>query len=138
MVTHLCVHGLFTHVIAEFGCYITRHGLPRRNANHVRWESKATDYAHRAGHVLLFSERFVEIRQARSGLLEQVISGQDIRMLSAGIFPGAPLLLVRRGKKNDMEGQSEEILELIETTELPLTRSNDSPTTREDLFQEWE
>ena len=93
---------------------------------------------HRDEHVLLFSSQFIEIRHVRTGRLIQVILGRDIRLLNAGILPNTALLVAKKGKKNDYDGQSDAIFELLKTTELPLTSPGDSPTTREDLFDGWD
>lgn len=92
-------------------------------------------------HVLLFSASFVEIRHKRSSQLVQVIEGADMKLLNAGLVPvgsangaqaalegrdevdydageSVPLLVCRRGKKNDRHGQSIELFELIKTAEI--------------------
>jgi hypothetical protein len=96
------------------------------------------DYVYRSDHILLISPQFVEIRQARTGRLVQVIVGRDIRLLNAGILPNTPILMAKKGKKNDADGQSDEVLELVQTTELATNGHNASPTSREDLFDEWD
>ena len=96
------------------------------------------DYVHRSDHILLISPQFIEIRQARTGRLVQVIDGRDIRLLNLGILPNTPVLMAKKGKKNDTEGQSDDLFELLQTTDLTVNNHNDSPTTREDLFDEWD
>lgn len=81
---------------------------------------------------------FIEVRHVRTGRLIQVIEGRDIRLLNIGNLPNTQLLVARKGKKNDQDGQSDEIFELVKTTELPIAGSNESPTTREDLFDGWD
>ena len=86
----------------------------------MRWECKATNFALKSEHILLFSDCFVEIRHAQSGVLVQIMRMQDIRLLKAGFLPDTPLLVARKGKINNSEGQSDEIFELVETVELDL------------------
>ena len=88
--------------------------------------------------------QFIEVRQKNTGRLVQVIEGDDLRLLNPGIVdPGlqfnslgngdslrvsekvqqeldiVPLLVTRRGKKNDEHGQSVELLELVKTSAYP-------------------
>ncbi len=76
----------------------------------------------------------------------EVIPGQDIRLISTGPMEGQSVLLARIGKKDDKNGgQSDELLELIQTSELvsPLPDSNmrtqrmPSPSQRR-LWEEWD
>jgi len=133
-------------VYDEFGCFVNRHGLPRRDGHFVRWEIKATSYAHRGEHVLLISSEFVEVRHTATGRLVEVIPGQDLRLISTGPMEGQSVLLARIGKKDDKNGgQSDELLELIQTSELvsPSPDSNmrtqrmPSPSQRR-LWEEWD
>ena len=48
----------------------------------------------------------------------QVIEGQDIRLLNIGPPDDIPIIMVRSGKKNDSHGQSDELLELLMTSEI--------------------
>lgn len=111
----------------------------------VRWEAKAYGFAQRSEHVLLFSSDFVEIRHTPTGRLVQVISGQDIRLLSTGALENTPVLMARTGRKEDELGQSDELLELIQTSEIsspvsengPPLLGRDSPSHRR-LWDEWD
>ena len=109
------------------GCYITKHGKPSHDSNFIRWEIKANSFLHRTPHVLLFSSEFIEARDMRSGRLDQVIEGMDIRLLYTPSSRAVPPLVAWRGEKNDEDGLSERILELIDTTELmPATPASGS------------
>lgn len=129
----------------EFGFFVSRHGTPRRDGHFVRWEVKATACANRGDHVLLFSSDFVEVRHTATGRLVEVIPGQDIRLISTGPMDGQSILLARIGKKDDQNGQSDELLELIQTSELgsPLpdgelrAQRMPSPSQRR-LWDEWD
>ena len=50
--------------------------------------------AHVGVHLLLFSSRFVEIRNASSGRLVQVLEGEDIQLLYSGVSPGEKVTLI--------------------------------------------
>ena len=134
---------------AEFGCYIDRHGIPLHNGFVVPWECKATRFTERKHYILLFSPEFVEIRHKASGRLVQVIEGQDIRLLNAGIANlGAvddehnpsetePILMARLGKRNDVLGQSIEFLELLKTSEIGMTGTPGSPASHTNGASMW-
>lgn len=107
-----------------------------RKSGYLKWETKATSYAHRGGLILLFSSRFIEIRDVATGKLLQVIEGGDIRLLytEPEITPHDNILLAMRGKFNDSGGLSEKIVELIKTVEYqpqstPVGTPNGTPGT---------
>ena len=130
-----------THLIIcfeEFGCYVTRHGKPSRSSRFVRWESKANAYAHRGAHILLISAEFIEIRHISSGRLIQVLEGQELRLLHQGTSTGGPVLVARRGSKNDKHGQSDEVLELVETAEIATPGTASSSNAANGLWDEWD
>lgn len=119
--------GCFTSSFhTDLGCYIDKHGAPTRQCGYIKWETKVVSYAHRNGHVLLFSPEFIEIRNSTTGRIVQIIEGQDIRLLYAGPYTKKdnPILVVMRGSKDDENGHSEKIIELVETEEISLV----SPT----------
>lgn len=121
----------------EFGCYVTRHGVPCRSFSFTRWECKATAFAHRGAHILLFSPEFVEIRNVATGRLVQVIEGRDVRLLHSGPPVSAPVLIAMRGKTDDRSGLSDEILELVETTAI-VTPGTPAPGAVEGIWDEWD
>jgi hypothetical protein len=94
--------------------------VPTRKCGYVRWETKATAYAERGLHVLLFSAQFIEIRHAPTGRLVQVVEGRDIRLVQSQA--GNPLLIAMRGKKDDKQGLSDELIELVETAPIERPR----------------
>jgi hypothetical protein len=118
--------GRSREVVAVLGCFITNHGIPSRSSGYIKWETKATSFAQRGGHVLLFSEQFIEIRNIATGVIVQVIEGTDIRLLHASPSYGDDdtVLIAMRGDKMDKDGTSDKIIELVETTEYGVT----SPT----------
>ncbi|KAH0833307.1 hypothetical protein J3R83DRAFT_12372 [Lanmaoa asiatica] len=121
------------------GCYITKYGQPTRDSAFIRWEIKATSFVHRPPNVLLFSPEFVEIRDAQTGLLKQVIEAIDIRLLiQAPLLPGS-LFVAMRGHKDDEDGLSDQIVELVETAEItPKTPIAGPFTATEGMWDEWD
>ncbi|KAH7930131.1 hypothetical protein BV22DRAFT_1028615 [Leucogyrophana mollusca] len=126
----------------NIGCYITKHGVPSRSCGFIRWESRATSFAHRGAHVLLFSPEFVEIRNISTGRLVQVIEGTDVRLLlhsNVGDQRGETLLVAMRGEKNDKEGVSDKIIELVQTAEIGAqTPATASAMEAEGMWDEWD
>lgn len=105
----------------------------------MRWEIKATSFAHRGTNVLLFSPEFIEVRNVKNGRIVQVIEGQDIRLLHSGPAGsnGDTILFAKRGTKDDKEGLSDNINELVETSELARTPST-SGGPAGNLWDEWD
>ena len=79
----------------------------------MKWETRATAYAHRNEHVLLFSPEYVEIRSISTGRIVQVLEGKDIRLLDDAV-------VVQRGQKHQ-DALHDRIVELVETQELNVT-----------------
>ena len=118
------------------GCYITKHGVPSRSSGYIKWESQATSYAHRGVHVLLFSPQFIEIRDVTTGRLVQVIEANDLRLLHAGPMEDADdtILVAMTGEKDDQDGISDKIVELVETREI----ISAAPSAVPSLWDEWD
>lgn len=106
---------LFTIYFSEFGCYIDNHGIPVRSAGYISWECRATAYAHRGAHLLLFSSKFIEVRGIASGKLVQVIEGEDVRLVHSGLTEEDTLVAAMTGDIEDENGLSEKVLELVPT-----------------------
>ncbi|KAH9960831.1 hypothetical protein BC827DRAFT_1205615 [Russula dissimulans] len=122
-------------VYDEFGCYVDNRGQPVRSAGYIPWESKATGYAHRGPHVLLFSAKFVEVRTIASGKLVQVIEGGDVRLLHSGLTKEDMLVAAMTGDVEDESGLSEKILELVPTMAIDVQ----TPVARaEQHWDEWD
>ncbi|KAG1750776.1 hypothetical protein EDB19DRAFT_1676909 [Suillus lakei] len=124
------------------GCYITKHGVPSRKSGFIRWETKATSFAHRGSHVLLFSSDFIEIRSLSTGRLDQVIEGSDIRLLLHTNLKSQSaddtLLVAMRGTKDDKDGVSDKIIELVQTAEFSSMQTPVATTPMEGIWDEWD
>ena len=81
----------------------------------------------------------MEIRNMNTGRLVQVVEGTDLRLLHAGSVggAGATILLAMRGEKDDRDGVSDKLTELVETAELARTPST-ARTVSENLWDEWD
>ncbi|KAI3604794.1 signal transducer [Moniliophthora roreri] len=122
------------------GFYINKHGTPSRNSGCVKWEATASACAHRGGHILLFSSRFIEIRQILTGRLVQVIEAQDIRLLYSGSKADSDetILVAMRGEKNDQDGIMEKIVELKETKEIGIGTATPISAIPASVWEEWD
>ncbi|KAG1747212.1 uncharacterized protein EDB91DRAFT_74648 [Suillus paluster] len=129
-------------VYDTLGCYITKHGVPSRKGGFIRWETKAMSFAHRGSHVLLFSSEFIEIRSLSTGRLDQVIEGNDIRLLLHTNLKSYPvddtLLVAMRGTKDDKDGVSDKIIELVQTAEFSSAQTPMTTTPMEGIWDEWD
>ncbi|KAG8213014.1 hypothetical protein J3R82DRAFT_11404 [Butyriboletus roseoflavus] len=138
--------GLVRHDAAELmviydtmGCYITKYGQPTRDSAFIRWEIKATSFVHRPPNILLFSSEFIEIRDTQTGLLKQVIEAVDIRLLIQAPLSLGPLFVGMRGRKDDEDGLSHRIVELVETAEITSKTPIAGPfKAAEGMWDEWD
>lgn len=102
-------------VYDEFGCYVDKHGIPVRSAGYISWDCRATAYAHRGAHLLLFSSNSIEVRSMASGKLVQVVEGEDVRLVHSGLTEEGMLVAAMTGDVEDENGLSEKVLELVPT-----------------------
>ncbi|KAJ7593119.1 hypothetical protein C8J56DRAFT_930435 [Mycena floridula] len=120
------------------GCFITKHGSPSRSCGFIKWENKAVSYTSRGGNLLLFSPQFIEIRDVMTGRLVQTIEGNDLRLLyspSNAATSDNRILVAMRGDRDQKDGNSDKIVELIETSEIPATAA---PVSAAALWDEWD
>ena len=84
----LCYKGVFcwkpsrwNELIAftEFGLYVDEHGGLSRGIGTVKREGTAERVELHPPYIFLFDSRFIEIRNIETGLLVQIISGNDTR-----------------------------------------------------------
>ncbi|KAF8449011.1 CNH domain-containing protein [Boletus edulis BED1] len=71
----------------EFAFYVNRSGWRSRPNFMVHWEGSPTGFAMRYPYVLAFEPTFVEIRHVETGLVSQVIQGNNLRLLFADTPP---------------------------------------------------
>ncbi|KAG1822209.1 CNH-domain-containing protein [Suillus variegatus] len=67
----------------EFAFYVNKNGWRSRQNFMVHWEGSPTGFALRFPYVLAFEPTFVEIRHVETGLMSQVIQGNNLRLLFA-------------------------------------------------------
>ncbi|KAL6307423.1 hypothetical protein BKA93DRAFT_815806 [Sparassis latifolia] len=105
-------------VFDELGCYVDKHGIPCRKYGYLRWESKATSYAHRGRHLLLFCSKFIEVRTVDKGKLVQVIEGEDVRLVHTGLLPEDKTTLFAMKGRDHRGAVVDKLVELVETSPL--------------------
>ncbi|KAF9557432.1 hypothetical protein CPC08DRAFT_640312 [Agrocybe pediades] len=127
----------FLVVYDELGCYINKNGIPARKCAFIKWEIKAVSYAHRNGQLLLICPEFIEVRSITTGRIVQVIEGREMRLLYCGPYTSKddPILIAMRGGKDDQDGVSERIAELVETEEISLMTPSTISST---MWDEWD
>ncbi|KAH9063839.1 hypothetical protein EDB87DRAFT_1829598 [Lactarius vividus] len=122
-------------VYDEFGCYLNKFGKPARSGSYIPWECKASAFAHRGHHLLLFSLGFIEVRTVASGRLVQVIEANDVRLLHSGLTETDMLVAGMTGNVDNASGLSEKLVELVQTTAIDVR----APIVRtEQLWDEWD
>lgn len=78
------VSGLWLYFMSEFGIYVNKHGAPSRTTGTIEWEGTAERVAMHWPYILLFDSRFMEVRHVSTGLLAQIIPGNEIRCIWDG------------------------------------------------------
>ena len=126
----------WSDIFAEFGCYTDGRGKPAHSAGYIPWECRATAYAHRGPHLLLFSSKFIEIRTIDSGKLVQVIEAGDVRLLHSGLTEEDMLVAAMTSKVDDENGLSEKVLELVQTSAIDDTQ--ESAVRVEQHWDDWD
>ena len=92
-------------------------GKPSRSNYFVEWERKATAFARRGPHLLLFSPGYIEVRNVESGRLTLVnmVRVNGLRPLRSGLTEGVLLVGVLTGGSEDDGSRTETLVELIPT-----------------------
>jgi hypothetical protein len=75
----------------EFGLYVDGSGNPILTKDTIEWKGTAEHVACHPPYVLIFDSRFVEVRRIDTGLLCQVIRGNDLRCTWNGYGSSIPL-----------------------------------------------
>jgi len=83
---------LWSYFMSEFGIYVNKHGAPSRTTGTIEWEGTAERVAMHWPFILLFDSRFMEVRHVSTGLLAQIIPGNEIRSIwdGRGTSSGSP------------------------------------------------
>ena len=74
----------------EFGLYVDKRGDPIPTKDTIEWEGTAEHIACHPPYVLVFNSRFIEVRRMDTGLLCQVIRGNDLQCTWNGYGSSIP------------------------------------------------
>lgn len=122
--------GDFLLCFDAFACYVDRSGEPLRLDSVVEWEGTPQSVAYSSPFILGFDHRFVEIRDASTGRLVQIIRGNDVRHVSAAsVVEGSDasdgIIMVHRQRigQGQKSYDRQVVFELIQTS--PQMRPSD-------------
>ena len=88
-------------------------GKAARSSYYIEWERRATAYARRGSHLLLFSPGYIEIRRVDSGKLFWMMEIGDMRLLRSGLTEWSMLIGAMTGGAQDDGGRTEKLVELV-------------------------
>jgi hypothetical protein len=101
--------------IPDLGYFVDEAGKPARSTYYIEWERKATAFARRGPHLLLFSPGYIEVRNIETGKLDLVkmVGVNELRPLRSGLTEGRSLVGVMTGGAEDDGSRTEKLVELI-------------------------
>lgn len=88
-------------------------GKPAPLGYFMEWECKATVYAHRGSHLLLFSPRFIEVRSINTLKLIQIVEMGDVRPLRCGWMERGMLVAATASSAVDDGSRKEKLVEMV-------------------------
>ncbi|WFD45329.1 RHO1 GDP-GTP exchange protein 2 [Malassezia psittaci] len=77
------IEGEFLLCYNEFAFYVNKNGWRSKGNWLIHWEGNPTSFALHHPYVLAFEPNFVEVRHVETGVLHQVITGQNLHCLFA-------------------------------------------------------
>jgi hypothetical protein len=96
----------------DLGCFVDQEGKPARSTYYIEWERKATAFARRGPHLLLFSPGYIEVRNIETVRLIRMVPFSELRPLRSGISEGLLLIAVMTGGTEDDGSRTERLVEL--------------------------
>lgn len=87
-------------------------GRPADPNYYIEWECKATAFARRGPHLLLFSPTYIEVRNIDSGKLVRMIEANGLRLLCPGMMDCSMSMAAITTKDSD-GGHTEKLVELV-------------------------
>jgi len=85
----------------------------RTDFYYIEWERKATAFAPRGPHLLLFSPGYIEVRNIDTGKLFRMVGVNELRLLRSGLTEGLLLVGVMTGGAEADGSRTEKLVELI-------------------------
>ncbi|WFD01264.1 RHO1 GDP-GTP exchange protein 2 [Malassezia yamatoensis] len=77
------IEGEFLLCYNEFAFYVNKNGWRSKGNWLIQWEGNPTSFAFHHPYILAFEPNFVEVRHVDTGVLHQVITGQNLHCLFA-------------------------------------------------------
>ena len=102
----------FDTFFAGLGCLVDQAGQPADSNYYIEWESKATAFARRGPHLLLFSPGYIEVRNLDTGKLVRMVEANELRPLSSSLTDWLTPVAAITTKDRD-GGHSEKLVELV-------------------------
>jgi len=104
----------FLLVYDNLGCFVDQAGKPARtDFYYIEWERKATAFARRGPHLLLFSPGYIEVRNIDTGKLFRMVEVNELRLLRSGLTEGRLLIGVMTGGAEADGSRTEKLVELV-------------------------
>jgi hypothetical protein len=97
----------------DLGCFVDEVGKPARSNFYIEWERKASAFALRGPHLLLFSPGYIEVRKVDSGKLFRMVEVNELRLLRSGLTEGRLLVGVMTGGAEADGSRTERLVELV-------------------------
>lgn len=98
----------------DLGYFVDEAGKPARtDFYYIQWERKATAFARRGSHLLLFSPGYIEVRKIDTGKLFRMVEVNELRPLRSGLTEGRLLVGVMTGGAEADGGRTEKLVELV-------------------------
>jgi len=105
---------LSSDILPDLGCFVDQAGNPARtDFYYIEWERKATAFAYRGPHLLLFSPGYIEVRNIDTGKLFRMVGVNELRLLRSGLTEGLLLVGVMTGGAEADGSRTEKLVELI-------------------------
>lgn len=101
----------FDTFFADFGCLVDQAGQPADSNYYIEWELKATAFACRGPHLLLFSPGYIEVRNIDTGKLVRMVEANELRLLCPGLTDWLTPVAAITTRDSD-GGHTEKLVEL--------------------------
>jgi RHO1 GDP-GTP exchange protein 1/2 len=84
-----------------------------RTDYYIEWERKATAFARRGPHLLLFSPGYIEVRSIDTGRLLRMVEANELRLLRSGLAGGLLLVGVVKGGSEADGSRTEKLVQVL-------------------------
>jgi RHO1 GDP-GTP exchange protein 1/2 len=96
----------------DLGCLVDQAGQPADSNYYIEWERKATAFARRGPHLLLFSPGYIEVRNVDTGKLVRMVEANELRLLCSVLTDWLTLVAAVTTRDSD-GGHTEKLVELV-------------------------